>query len=81
MKKQTIALIAILTALLTACTETTGYNTTLVQADSLMNLHPDSALNMLESISTDSLKTKSRPRLPCTAADTSTGQELHSADG
>ena len=58
MKKQTIALIAILTALLTACTETTGYNTTLVQADSLMNLHPDSALNMLESISTDSLKTK-----------------------
>lgn len=58
MKKQTIALIAILTALLTACTETTGYNTTLVQADSLMNLHPDSALNMQESISTDSLKTK-----------------------
>lgn len=58
MKKQTIALIAILTALLTARTETTGYNTTLVQADSLMNLHPDSALNMLESISTDSLKTK-----------------------
>ena len=58
MKKPTIALIAILTALLTACTETTGYNTTLVQADSLMNLHPDSALNMLESISTDSLKTK-----------------------
>lgn len=58
MKKQTIALIAILTALLTACTETTGYNTTLVQADSLMNLHPDSALNMPESISTDSLKTK-----------------------
>lgn len=58
MKKQTIALIAILTALLTACTEMTGYNTTLVQADSLMNLHPDSALNMLESISTDSLKTK-----------------------
>ena len=58
MKKQTIALIAILTALPTACTETTGYNTTLVQADSLMNLHPDSALNMLESISTDSLKTK-----------------------
>lgn len=58
MKKQTIALIAILTALLTACTETTGYNTTLVQADSLMNLHPDSALNILESISTDSLKTK-----------------------
>lgn len=58
MKKQTIALIAILTALLTACTETTGYNTTLVQADPLMNLHPDSALNMLESISTDSLKTK-----------------------
>ena len=58
MKKQTIALIAILTALLTACTETTGYYTTLVQADSLINLHPDSALNMLESISTDSLKTK-----------------------
>ena len=77
MKKQTIALIAILTALLTACTETTGYNTTLVQADSLMNLHPDSALNMLESISTDSLKTKADR----TAADTSTGQELHSADG
>ena len=58
MKKQTIALIAILAALLTACTGKTDYNTTLVQADSLMNLHPDSALNMLESISTDSLKTK-----------------------
>ena len=58
MKKRTIALIAILAALLTACTGKTDYNTTLVQADSLMNLHPDSALNMLESISTDSLKTK-----------------------
>ena len=58
MKKRTIALIAILTALLAACTEKTDYNTLLVRADSLMNLHPDSALNILESISTESLKTK-----------------------
>ena len=58
MKKQTIALIAILTALLTACTETTGYNTTLVQADSLMASRPDSALHMLQGISTKNLSTK-----------------------
>ena len=58
MRKRTIALIAILTALLAACTEKTDYNTLLVRADSLMNLHPDSALHMLESISTDSLSTK-----------------------
>ena len=58
MRKRTIALIAILTALLAACTEKTDYNTLLVRADSLMNLHPDSALNILESISTESLKTK-----------------------
>ena len=44
MRKRTIALIAILTALLAACTEKTDYNTLLVRADSLMNLHPDSAL-------------------------------------
>lgn len=58
MRKRTIALIAILTVLLAACTEKTDYNTLLVRADSLMNLHPDSALNILESISTESLKTK-----------------------
>ena len=58
MRKRTIALIAILTALLAACTEKTDYNTLLVRADSLMNLHPDSALNILESISTESPKTK-----------------------
>lgn len=49
---------AILTALLAACIEKTDYNRILVRADSLMNLHQDSALNILESISTDSLKTK-----------------------
>ena len=81
MKKQTIALIAILTALLTACTETTGYNTTLVQADSLMNLHPDSDTEHAGKHINRQPENKSRPRLPCTAADTSTGQELHSADG
>lgn len=58
MRKRTIALIAILTALLAACTETTGYNTTLVQADSLMASHPDSALHMLQGIPAESLKTK-----------------------
>ena len=58
MRKRTIALIAILTALLAACTETTGYNTTLVQADSLMASHPDSALRMLQGIPAESLKTK-----------------------
>jgi len=59
MKKRTIALIAILlAALLAACTEKTGYNTLLVRADSLMNLHPDSALHILESIAADSLKTR-----------------------
>ena len=57
-EKTNHSLIAILTALLAACTEKTDYNTLLVRADSLMNLHPDSALHMLESISTDSLSTK-----------------------
>lgn len=58
MKKAIIAFISILTALLAACTETTGYNTTLVQADSLMASHPDSALHMLQGIPADSLRTK-----------------------
>ena len=58
MKKRTIALIAILAALLTACTGKTDYNTTLVQADSLMASRPDSALHMLQGISTKSLSTK-----------------------
>ena len=58
MKKRTIALIAILAALLTACTGKTDYNTTLVQADSLMASRPDSALHMLQGISTKNLSTK-----------------------
>lgn len=58
MKRRTIALMAILAALLAACTERTGYNALLVRADSLMASRPDSALHMLESISTDSLSTK-----------------------
>lgn len=58
MKKAIIAFISILTVLPAACTETTGYNTTLVQADSLMASHPDSALHMLQGIPTDSLRTK-----------------------
>lgn len=58
MRKRTIVLIAILTALLAACTGKTDYNTLLVQADSLMASRPDSALHMLEGISTESLSTK-----------------------
>lgn len=58
MKRRTIALIAILAALLAACTEKTGYNTLLLRADSLMAAYPDSALHILESISADSLKTR-----------------------
>lgn len=58
MKKRTIALIVILTALLAACTEKTDYNALLVRADSLMASRSDSALHMLESISTGSLSTK-----------------------
>lgn len=61
MKKQTmgfVALIAVLTALLTACAGKTGCNVILVRADSLMDSRPDSALNLLESISAGSLRTK-----------------------
>jgi len=58
MRKHIITLISILTALLAACTEKIGYNTLLVQADSLMTSHSDSALHILQGISTESLNTK-----------------------
>ena len=58
MRARTVVLIATLTALLAACTERTNYNTLLIQADSLMNLQPDSALHALESIPTGRLNTE-----------------------
>ena len=58
MRKHIITFISILTALLAACTEKIGYNTLLVQADSLMTSHSDSALHILQGISTESLNTK-----------------------
>ncbi|WP_297329283.1 hypothetical protein [uncultured Bacteroides sp.] len=58
MRKTIITFISILTALLAACTVKTGYNKVLIEADSLMQPHPDSALHLLQGISTNSLKTK-----------------------
>lgn len=58
MRKYARVLTIILYALLTACIDKTEYNTLLIQADSLMQPHPDSALYLLKSIPTDSLKTK-----------------------
>lgn len=53
-----IVFISVLIALLAACTHDTDYNERLVQADSLMTSHPDSALHLLQDIPTDSLRTK-----------------------
>lgn len=58
MRKHIITFISILTALLAACTEKIGYNTLLVQADSLMQECPDSALHLLQDIPANSLKTE-----------------------
>lgn len=56
--KQPLIYILILVTLLTACTARTVYNKQLVQADSLMEQYPDSALHLLENIPSDTLKTK-----------------------
>lgn len=53
-----IVFISVLIALLAACTHDTDYNERLVQADSLMTSHTDSALHLLQDIPTDSLRTK-----------------------
>ena len=53
-----IVFISVLIALLAACTHDTDYNERLVQADSLMTSHPDSALHLLQDIPTDRLNTK-----------------------
>ena len=53
-----IVFISVLIALLATCTHDTDYNERLVQADSLMTSHPDSALHLLQDIPTDRLNTK-----------------------
>lgn len=59
MKTHIIAFISTLTALLiAACSSKTDYNTILVRVDSLMLSYPDSALHILQSIPTDSLRTE-----------------------
>ena len=56
--KRRLIFISIFAILLAACTGRLSHNRVLVQADSLMQSRPDSALRILESFSTDSLKTK-----------------------
>lgn len=57
-KSFTFISISILALLFAACTSRTDYNTLLVRADSLMQLHPDSALHLLEEIPVDQLCTE-----------------------
>lgn len=56
--KQSLIFIFILSFLLTACTDRKEYNELLIQADSLIQSSPDSALNILEGIMPNSLNTK-----------------------
>lgn len=56
--KQKLILLSIYTILLAACTGRLSYNRLLVQADSLMQSRPDSALQLLESLETQKLSTR-----------------------
>lgn len=50
-----LTIICLLSALLTACTRQQPLHPALVQADSLMYIHPDSALDLLQQINIDEL--------------------------
>lgn len=56
--KRRLILISVFAILLAACTGRLSYNRVLVQADSLVQSRPDSALWVLENLPVDSLKTK-----------------------
>lgn len=56
--KRRLILISVFAIFLAACTGRLSYNRVLVQADSLMQSSPDSALLVLENFPVDSLKTK-----------------------
>ena len=56
--KRRLILISVFAILLATCTGRLSYNPVLVQADSLMQSRPDSALWVLENFPADSLKTK-----------------------
>lgn len=56
--KLRLSIIFIAVFLMAACTSQTDYHKLLVQADSAMQLHPDSALQILENIKPKKLKNK-----------------------
>ena len=56
--KNTVIIILFAMSLLSSCTIRQDYNQQLLKADSLMQLRPDSALNILKSISSKKLSTR-----------------------
>ena len=56
--KNTVIIILFAMSLLSSCTIRQDYNQQLLKADSLMQLRPDSALNILKSISPEKLSTR-----------------------
>ena len=56
--KNTVIIILFAMSLLSSCTIRQDYNQQLLKADSLMQLRPDSALNILKSISPKKLSTR-----------------------
>lgn len=56
--KNTVIIILFAMSLLSSCTIRQDYNQQLLKADSLMQLRPDSALNILKSISSEKLSTR-----------------------
>ena len=56
--KNTVIIILFVMSLLSSCTIRQDYNQQLLKADSLMQLRPDSALNILKSISSEKLSTR-----------------------
>ena len=56
--KNTAIIILFAMSLLSSCTIRQDYNQQLLKADSLMQLRPDSALNILKSISSEKLSTR-----------------------
>ena len=56
--KNTVIIILFAMSLLSSCTIRQDYNQQLLKADSLMQLRPDSALNILKSMSSEKLSTR-----------------------
>ena len=56
--KNTVIIILFAMSLLSSCTIRQDYNQQLLKADSLMQLRPDNALNILKSISSEKLSTR-----------------------